>query len=307
MSPTAHPSAAIVEEDHSALIAKLTDAIGAAYVLTDAADMAGRLVEDRGLYTGTAIAILRPGSTDEVATCVRLCAAAGVAIVPQGGNTGLVGGGVADGGVILTTDRMNRIRNVDATNATMTVDAGCILANIQQAADDAGALFPLSLASEGSCQIGGNLSTNAGGTAVLRYGNMRDLVLGLEVVLPDGRVLNDLNGLRKNNTGYDLRNLFIGAEGTLGIITAAVLKLFPKPVTRATALVACDGDRSPAPQHLLPATDRMRRWRSTPGCARRTPTRCPPLNMSNAWRCRWCWTTPTAAPTRWPRRTPPIA
>ena len=253
MPPTAHPSAAIVAEDHSALIAKLTDAIGAAYVLTDAADMAGRLVEDRGLYTGTAIALLRPGSTDEVAACVRLCAAAGVAIVPQGGNTGLVGGGVADGGVILTTERLNRIRNVDATNATMTVDAGCILANIQQAADAADALFPLSLASEGSCQIGGNLATNAGGTAVLRYGNMRDLVLGLEVVLPDGRVLNDLNGLRKNNTGYDLRNLFIGAEGTLGIITAAVLKLFPKPVTRATAFVACDG-----PDAALALYTRMR-------------------------------------------------
>lgn len=253
MSPTAHPSAAIVAEDHDTLIAQLTHAIGAAYVLTDPADMAGRLVEDRGLYTGTAIALLRPGSTDEVAACVRLCAAAGVAIVPQGGNTGLVGGGVAGGGVILTTDRLNRIRNVDATNATMTVDAGCILANIQQAADDAGALFPLSLASEGSCQIGGNLSTNAGGTAVLRYGNMRDLVLGLEVVLPDGRVLNDLNGLRKNNTGYDLRNLFIGAEGTLGIITAAVLKLFPKPVTRATAFVACDG-----PDAALALYTRMR-------------------------------------------------
>lgn len=253
MSSQPHPSAIATAEDHSDLIAQLQDAIGAAYVVTDPADMGGRLKEDRGLYTGTAIAILRPGSTEAVATCVRLCAAAGVAIVPQGGNTGLVGGGVANGGVILTTDRLNRIREVDATNATMTVEAGCILANMQEAADAVAALFPLALASEGSCQIGGNLSTNAGGTAVLRYGNMRELVLGLEVVLPDGRVLNDLNLLRKNNTGYDLRNLFIGAEGTLGIITAAVLKLFPKPVTRATAFVACDG-----PDSALALYTRMR-------------------------------------------------
>jgi FAD/FMN-containing dehydrogenase len=227
--------------DHSALLDDLRQVIGTAHLITEVGDMSGRLVEDRGLFTGTALALLRPGSTQEVAACLRLCHAARVPVIPQGGNTGLVGGGVPDGGIILTTDRLNRIRNVDATNATMTVEAGCILANIQKAADRVEALFPLSLASEGSCQIGGNLSTNAGGTAVLRYGNTRDLVLGVEVVLPDGRVLNDLNGLRKNNTGYDLRNLFIGAEGTLGIITAAVLKLFPKPVARATALVACTG------------------------------------------------------------------
>lgn len=254
MSPTPlTPATDPVAGDYTVLIAKLTEAIGAAHVLTSPADMGGRLVEDRGLYTGTALAVLRPGSTAEVAACLRLCNVAGVAVVPQGGNTGLVGGGVPDGGVILTTDRLNRIREIDATNATMTVDAGCILANIQQAADDVNALFPLSLASEGSCQIGGNLSTNAGGTAVLRYGNMRDLVLGIEVVLPDGRILNDLNGLRKNNTGYDLRNLFIGAEGTLGIITGAVLKLFPKPLTRATTLVACDG-----PDAALTLYTRMR-------------------------------------------------
>lgn len=231
-------------EPQDALIDALRAAIGAANVQTNPADFAARLVEDRGLYSGTALAVLRPGTTAEVAACVKLCRAAGVAIVPQGGNTGLVGGGVPKGGMILTTERLNRIRAVDPTNATMIVEAGCILANIQAAADDVNALFPLSLASEGSCQIGGNLSTNAGGTAVLRYGNTRDLVLGVEVVLPDGRVLNDLNGLRKNNTGYDLRNLFIGAEGTLGIITAAVLKLFPKPIARATALVACDGPES---------------------------------------------------------------
>ena len=227
--------------DHTALLASLREAIGAAHVVTEAQDMAARLVEDRGLRQGTALALLRPGSTEEVATCLRLCKAAKMPVTPQGGNTGLAGGGVPDGGIILTTDRLNRIRQVDPTNATITVEAGCILANIQAAADAVDALFPLSLASEGSCQIGGNLSTNAGGTAVLRYGNARDLVLGIEAVLPDGRVLNDLNGLRKNNTGFDLKNLFIGAEGTLGIITAAVLKLFPKPSARATALVACTG------------------------------------------------------------------
>jgi|TARA_R110002072_G_scaffold159872_6_gene310938 FAD/FMN-containing dehydrogenase len=247
------PAASAVAGDSAGLIDSLKNAIGASHVLTDPSDMAARLVEDRGLFSGTALAVLRPGSTAEVSACVRLCRAAGVPIVPQGGNTGLVGGGVPNGGMILTTQRLNRIREVDATNATMTVEAGCILAGIQQAADDVDALFPLSLASEGSCQIGGNLSTNAGGTAVLRYGTTRDLVLGVEVVLPDGRVLNDLNGLRKNNTGYDLRNLFIGAEGTLGIITAAVLKLFPKPVARATAFVACDG-----PDRALTLYRRMR-------------------------------------------------
>lgn len=243
MTTMSVPSGAsdMTERDIHTLLDSLRREIGAAHVVTDTNDMALRLIEDRGLRTGTAVALLRPGSTAEVATCMRLCHAAKVPVTPQGGNTGLVGGGVPEGGIILTTERLNRIRQLDATNATMTVEAGCILANIQQAADDVDALFPLSLASEGSCQIGGNLSTNAGGTAVLRYGNTRELVLGVEVVLPDGRVLNDLNGLRKNNTGYDLRNLFIGAEGTLGIITAAVLKLFPKPTARATALVACTG------------------------------------------------------------------
>ncbi|MGJ8557630.1 MAG: FAD-binding oxidoreductase [Sulfitobacter geojensis] len=235
------------------LLGQLRAAIGTAHVLTDPNDLADRLIEDRGLYKGNALAILRPANTAQVAECVRLCFAAGVPIVPQGGNTGLVGGGVPEGGVILITQRLNKIREVDAVNATMTVEAGCILASIQAAAEEVGALFPLSLASEGSCQIGGNLSTNAGGTAVLRYGNTRDLVLGVEVVLPDGRILNDLNGLRKNNTGYDLRNLFIGAEGTLGIITAAVIKLFPQPVSRATTMVACDG-----PDVALLLFERMR-------------------------------------------------
>ena len=228
-------------QDHGALLDDLRQAIGAAHVVTDAKDFDARLIEDRGLRRGTALALIRPGSTEEVAACMRLCHAAQVPVTPQGGNTGLAGGGVPDGGIILTTGRLNRVRGVDPTNATMTVEAGCILADIQAAADEVDALFPLSLASEGSCQIGGNLSTNAGGTAVLRYGNTRDLVLGIEAVLPDGRVLNDLGGLRKNNTGFDLKHLFIGAEGTLGIITAAVIKLFPKPTARATALVACTG------------------------------------------------------------------
>lgn len=231
----------------------LEAAVGAAYVIVDPKAMEPRLIEDRGLYRGSALALVRPGTTEEVAKVVRVCRAAAVPIVPQGGNTGLVGGGVPQDAVVLVTDRLNRIRAVDPLNSTMTVEAGCILSNIQQTAHDIDRLFPLSLASEGSCQIGGNLSTNAGGTAVLRYGNMRELVLGLEVVLPDGEILNDLNGLRKNNTGYDLRNLFIGAEGTLGIITAAVLKLYSKPVLRATALVACEG-----PQAALALYDRLR-------------------------------------------------
>ncbi|WP_282602915.1 FAD-binding oxidoreductase [Paracoccus sp. PARArs4] len=235
------------------LTARLEQAIGAQHVTTDPAQMGGRLAEDRGLYRGEALALIRPGSTAEIVECIRICRAAGVAITPQGGNTGLVGGGVPQGGVILATDRLNRIRSVDALNSTMTVEAGCILQVVQDAAAQADRLFPMSLASEGSCQIGGNLATNAGGTAVLRYGNMRELVLGLEVVLPDGQVLSDLNGLRKNNTGYDLKHLFVGSEGTLGIITAAVLKLFPRPVTRATAMVGVKG-----PEQALALYDRLR-------------------------------------------------
>jgi FAD/FMN-containing dehydrogenase len=175
-----------------------------------------------------------------VAAVVAACAQAGVAVVPQGGNTGLCGGSVPVGGlrqIVLSLSRMNRIRELDAANNTLTVEAGCVLQAIQEAARDADRLFPLSLGAEGSCQIGGNLSTNAGGEAVLRYGNARDLVLGLEVVLPDGRVWDGLRGLRKDNTGYDLKQLFIGAEGTLGVVTAAVLKLFPRPTATATAFL----------------------------------------------------------------------
>jgi FAD/FMN-containing dehydrogenase len=205
--------------------------------------MAGYLVEERGLYRGTALAIVRPRDTAEVAFVVSECARAGVPVVAQSGNTGLTGGGVPYGGIVLSLARLDRVREVDAANATMTVEAGCILKTVQEAASAADCLFPLSLASEGSCRIGGNIATNAGGTGVLRYGNTRDLVLGLEVVLADGRVWNGLKGLRKDNAGYDLKNMFIGSEGTLGIVTAAVLKLFPKPKSRATAFVGCASAR----------------------------------------------------------------
>jgi FAD/FMN-containing dehydrogenase len=223
------------------LIRALTEVVGAPYLLADADAMAPYLIDWRGRYQGTALAVLRPADTAQVAAVVRLCAEAGVAMVPQGGNTGLCGGATplqAGRSVVISLSRLNRVRAVDAANNTLAVEAGCTLAAVQAAAADAERLFPLSLASEGSCEIGGNLSTNAGGVHVLRYGNMRELVLGLEVVLPDGRVWDGLRALRKDNTGYDLKQLFIGAEGTLGIITAAVLKLFPRPRVRATAWVA---------------------------------------------------------------------
>ena len=201
------------------------------------------LVDWRGQYRGKAAAVVKPASTDEVAQVVALLASQRIPMVPQGGNTSLCGASVPDASgreVVINLSRMNRVRAVDPDNDTMTVEAGCVLASLQQEADRHGRLFPLSLGSEGSCEIGGNLSTNAGGTGVLRYGNTRELVLGLEVVLPDGRVWNGLRGLRKDNTGYDLKHLFVGAEGTLGIITAAVLKLFPKPRSQATAFVAVE-------------------------------------------------------------------
>jgi FAD/FMN-containing dehydrogenase len=222
-----------------ALIEILKARLGETYVLTAASDIDGYLTESRGLYRGEALAVVRPKDRDEVAFVLQECAKASVPVVPQGGNTGLVGGGVPYGGVVLSLNRLDRIREIDPVNATVTVEAGCILKAVQDAASDAGYLFPLSLASEGSCRIGGNLATNAGGTAVLRYGNMRDLTLGLEVVLADGRIWDGLKGLRKDNTGYDLKDLFIGSEGTLGIITAAVLKLFPKPHARVTAFIGC--------------------------------------------------------------------
>lgn len=206
--------------------------------IDEAGALAAYLREERGLFVGRCEAVVRPASTGEVAEVVRVCASAGVAVVPHGGNTGLVGGGVPRGGIVLSTERLDRIRAVDPINRTMTVEAGVILADVQATAEAAEALFPLSLAAEGSCRIGGNLATNAGGINVLRYGNARDLVLGLEVVLPDGRIWDGLRGLRKNNAGYDLKHLFLGSEGTLGIITAAVLKLFAKPRSSETALVA---------------------------------------------------------------------
>jgi FAD/FMN-containing dehydrogenase len=215
--------------------------LGSDHVITQAGDMTPYLTDWRGRYTGRAIAVLRPANTAEVAATVKLCAQAQVPIVPQGGNTGLVLGSVPDttgNAVVLSLKRMNKIRTTDLTNNTITVESGCILEEVQNAASTNGRLFPLSLAAEGSCTIGGNLATNAGGTAVLRYGSMRDLCLGLEVVTADGQVWDGLRGLRKDNTGYDLRNLFIGAEGTLGIITAAVLTLYPEPKAQITAMVA---------------------------------------------------------------------
>ncbi len=204
-------------------------------------------VDWRNQYHGKAAAVLKPASTAEVAAVVKVLAQARIGIVPQGGNTSLCGASVPDASgsqVVINLSRLNRVRAVDPENNTMTVEAGCVLAALQATAEQSDRLFPLSLAAEGSCEIGGNLSTNAGGTGVLRYGNTRDLVLGLEVVLPDGQVWNGLRGLRKDNTGYDLKHLFIGAEGTLGVITAAVVKLFPKPRSRATAIVALDDPRA---------------------------------------------------------------
>jgi D-lactate dehydrogenase (cytochrome) len=213
-------------------------AVGPHAWATDEATLAPHLAEERGTYRGACAVLVSPASTDEVARVVRLCADASVAVTPQGGNTGLAGGAVPASGVLLSLKRMRRIRALDALNFTMVAEAGCVLADVQRAADDAGALFPLSLAAEGSCTVGGNISTNAGGVHVLRYGNARDLVLGIEAVLPDGRVWNGLRSLRKDNTGYDLKQLFIGAEGTLGVVTAATLKLFPKLKARAVAFVA---------------------------------------------------------------------
>ncbi|MFP6774601.1 MAG: FAD-binding oxidoreductase [Alphaproteobacteria bacterium] len=225
----------------AAVLERLKAAVGPKGYTTDPDEIAPLCQSWRDNWRGWVPMVVRPANTAEVAAVVAICAETGTPMVPQGGNTGLTGGSQPhDTGteIILSTTRMNRVREIDTVNNTMTVDAGCILASLQTAASDADRLFPLSLAAEGSCQIGGNLSTNAGGTQVLRYGNARNLVLGLEVVLPDGRIWDGLRGLRKDNTGYDLKQLFIGAEGTLGIITAAVLKLFPKPTEIQTALVA---------------------------------------------------------------------
>ena len=222
----------------ASLIASLAASVGPAQVLTEVADLAPYLNDWRGRYHGAAQCVVCPGSTAEVAAVVKTCAEAGVPLVPQGGNTSLCGAATPDAAgraVVVSLSRLDRIVAVDSQNNTISVEAGCTLAAVQAAARQAGRLFPLMLASQGSCQIGGNLSTNAGGVQVLRYGNMRELTLGLEVVLPSGEVWDGRRGLRKDNTGYDLKQLFIGAEGTLGIITGAVLKLFPLPPVQTTA------------------------------------------------------------------------
>ena len=248
LDETARPANGILD--------RIKAVVGPAGWISEPADMAKFEREERGLFVGKAALVVRPASTDEIAAVLRICNAARVAVVPQGGNTGLVGGGVphATGSeIVLSLARMNRIRGLDAANDTIIVDAGCVLADIQKAAADADRYFALSLGAEGTCQIGGNLSTNAGGSNVLRYGMARDQVLGLEVVLADGRVLSSLGALRKDNTGYDLKQLFMGSEGTLGIITAAVLKLHPAPREVETCLIAL-----PSPQAVVDLLGRAR-------------------------------------------------
>ncbi|MGO0793134.1 FAD-binding oxidoreductase [Herbaspirillum seropedicae] len=222
------------------LLLQLRAALGAAHVLTGS-DAAGYLTDQHGRLTGRALAVVRPADTGQVAQVVRLCRQYRTPIVAQGGNTGLMGGATPDTSgqaVVLLLGRLNRIRSIDTENDTLTVEAGAILANVQQAAREAGRLFALSLGSQGSCTIGGNVATNAGGTQVLRYGNARELTLGLEVVTAEGEIWDGLRGLRKDNTGYALRDLYVGSEGTLGIITAATLKLHPLPAAQQTALLA---------------------------------------------------------------------
>ncbi|UZF90859.1 FAD-binding oxidoreductase [Bosea sp. NBC_00550] len=236
------------------LIAELAGALGEANVLVSEQDQAPFLTDWLGKYRGAARAVVRPGSTTEVAAVMRICARHKIPVVPQGGNTSMSGGATPDttgDAIVLSLMRLNSIRNIDAISNTIVVDAGVVLAKVQQAAQQAGRFFPLSLGAEGSCTIGGNLAANAGGVAVLRYGTMRELTLGLEVVLADGRIWDGLTALRKDNTGYALRDLFIGSEGTLGIITGAVLKLFARPHARATAFVAVQD--AAAALNLLPA------------------------------------------------------
>lgn len=222
------------------LIARFAAIVGDRYAVRDDADIAPYLIEQRGLFPGISHLVLRPGSVEEVSAIMRLATETSTAIVPQGGNTGLVGGQMPDRSgsqIVLSLSRLNRVREIDPLSNTITAEAGVILQNLHTAADEVDRLFPLTLGAQGSCQVGGNLSSNAGGVAVLAYGNARELCLGVEVVLPTGEVFDDLRKLKKDNTGYDLKNLFVGAEGTLGVITAAVLKLFPKPKGREVAWV----------------------------------------------------------------------
>jgi len=223
-----------------ALLDQLRALLGEAFVLTEG-DLSAYEQDWRKRSRGKALAVVRPANTEQVAAVVKACADAGVSIVPQGGNTGLVVGSIPDASasqVVLSLQRMNRVRAIDPANLTLTAEAGCVLMAVQQAAETAGLLFPLSLGSEGSCTLGGNLATNAGGTQVVRYGNARELCLGLEIVTAQGEIIHGLTGLRKDNTGYDLRNLVIGSEGTLGIITAATMKLYPTPAAKLTAWAA---------------------------------------------------------------------
>ena len=244
---------------HEALLARLAECVGQSHVLTNADDQSPYMTDWRGRYHGTAHAVVRPAGTMQVAEVVRLCHELGVGVVPQGGNTGLCGGATpreGDDVIVLALDRLKAIRAIDPVDNTMLVEAGCTLAQIQAAAEGVNRLFPLSLASEGSCQIGGNIATNAGGVHVVRYGNTRQQVLGLELVLPDGTVWNGLRSLLKDNTGYDLKQLFIGAEGTLGVITAATLRLMPRPKQRAVAWLAV-ADPAAALSLLASARDRL--------------------------------------------------
>jgi len=225
--------------DQASALKQIAELVGTRGLVEDV-DAQAFLRDERGLYEGKAALVVQPATADECAGIIAICQAAGLGVVPQGGNTGYCGGATpfdANGQILVNLSRMNRIREIDPINFTMTVEAGLVLAQAQAAAQEHGLMFPLSMGSEGSCQIGGNLSTNAGGLAVLRYGSARDLVLGLEVVLPNGELLSELRGLRKDNTGYDLTSFFLGAEGTLGLITAAVVKLFPAPRSRQTALL----------------------------------------------------------------------
>ncbi len=243
MSAESHPLSPPLD-----LVDQLRRLLGAAHVLTEAQDVAPFVEDWRGRYRGEVLAVVHPATTHEVAAVVRACAQASVSIVPQGGHTSMVGGATPVGArrdngtapVVVTLRRMNRIREVDAVGNTLIAEAGCVLQTLQEAADAHGRLYPVTLGAEGSCQIGGNVSTNAGGTGVLKYGNTREQVLGLEVVLPDGRIWDGLRALRKDNTGYNLKHLFIGGEGTLGLVTAVAVRLHPKPARTATAWLTLD-------------------------------------------------------------------